>query len=368
MSQKLCLCLYLPGLPSIAGRRRFSRLIACLAAAVVVALPPAQAVAQSHVSQGAVTVAPGDTLSQIADRLGISTEALVRANGLASADFIKVGQRLVIAVEGAQQANTQNPAAAPSPSGGQVYTVQPGDNLISIAGRYGVSVDSIVTLNGLVNPDRISAGQTLTIPSGASDAADANRSAAMGGSDSDRTIIQLPVPYRTQFSGSPYEESDCGPATLGMLFGAYGVGLRTSSLRQWVMESTGYWGYDGGSDWKSMVYAARKAGFQVDGLYGPSGGYRKWSQDDIVSQLRAGNPPVLLVRYRGLPGHAGSSWWGDHYIVIIGLTAGGQFIYHDSAFKGGSEGAYRVISRDGLQRAWSSTSVGIAYSAMIVKK
>lgn len=45
------------------------------------------------------------------------------------------------------------------------YRVQPGDTLISIAARYGVSVDAIVAANGLPNRSTIYAGHTLTIPS-----------------------------------------------------------------------------------------------------------------------------------------------------------------------------------------------------------
>src|SRR5919201_601742 len=45
------------------------------------------------------------------------------------------------------------------------YRVQPGDTLISIAARYGVSVDAIVTANSLPSRSTIYAGQVLTIPS-----------------------------------------------------------------------------------------------------------------------------------------------------------------------------------------------------------
>src|SRR5919204_6858422 len=45
------------------------------------------------------------------------------------------------------------------------YRVQPGDTLISIAARYGVSVDAIVTANSLPSRSTIYAGQVLRIPS-----------------------------------------------------------------------------------------------------------------------------------------------------------------------------------------------------------
>lgn len=43
------------------------------------------------------------------------------------------------------------------------YTVKPGDCLSVIAGRYGVSVDQIVKLNGIANPNLIYPGQKLRI-------------------------------------------------------------------------------------------------------------------------------------------------------------------------------------------------------------
>src|SRR4051812_20225798 len=46
------------------------------------------------------------------------------------------------------------------------YRVQPGDTLISIAARYGTTVDAIVAANGLPNRSVIYVGQTLTIPTG----------------------------------------------------------------------------------------------------------------------------------------------------------------------------------------------------------
>ncbi len=46
-----------------------------------------------------------------------------------------------------------------------VYIVQPGDTLAAIANRLGVRLDDLITLNGIQNPDQISVGQELRIPS-----------------------------------------------------------------------------------------------------------------------------------------------------------------------------------------------------------
>jgi D-alanyl-D-alanine carboxypeptidase len=53
--------------------------------------------------------------------------------------------------------------ATAAPSGG-TYTVQPGDTLNAIAGLYGVSVEAIVSANGIAEPGSIRVGQVLVIP------------------------------------------------------------------------------------------------------------------------------------------------------------------------------------------------------------
>lgn len=55
------------------------------------------------------------------------------------------------------------PAPGPGPS---TYVVQAGDNLYRISLKFGVSVEAIVAVNHIVNPWLIRAGQVLTIPTG----------------------------------------------------------------------------------------------------------------------------------------------------------------------------------------------------------
>jgi len=44
------------------------------------------------------------------------------------------------------------------------YTIQPGDTLATISGRFEVPIEEIAEVNNLVNPNTITAGQTLIIP------------------------------------------------------------------------------------------------------------------------------------------------------------------------------------------------------------
>jgi LysM repeat protein len=52
------------------------------------------------------------------------------------------------------------------PPGQRFYTIKPGETLGVIAASFEVTVQSIVDINGLANPDAIQAGQTIEIPSG----------------------------------------------------------------------------------------------------------------------------------------------------------------------------------------------------------
>lgn len=47
---------------------------------------------------------------------------------------------------------------------GPVYIVQPGDSLSSIASRFNISLNDLMSANGITNPNQLSAGQSLVIP------------------------------------------------------------------------------------------------------------------------------------------------------------------------------------------------------------
>ncbi|HZO26000.1 MAG TPA: LysM peptidoglycan-binding domain-containing protein [Chloroflexota bacterium] len=46
-----------------------------------------------------------------------------------------------------------------------VHVVQPGDNLLAIADRYGVDVDTLIATNALADPNVIAVGTSLRVPS-----------------------------------------------------------------------------------------------------------------------------------------------------------------------------------------------------------
>lgn len=104
-----------------------------------------------------ITVRAGDTLSDIAERYGVSIGSLMRVNGLRDSNHVEAGQTLRLP-EG---------AAAGVTAGKGRHTVRSGDTLGAIALQYRVSERQLMVLNGLASADHVEKGQTLKLPSNA---------------------------------------------------------------------------------------------------------------------------------------------------------------------------------------------------------
>ena len=110
--------------------------------------------------QGTYTVKPGDTISAIAQSYGVSTLAIVEANGLQNPNFIVAGQELII-----PDRPTTPVWDIPTPEGPYIiHVVQPGDTTYTIALQYGVTMDAIVEANNLENFRVVRIGKHLFIP------------------------------------------------------------------------------------------------------------------------------------------------------------------------------------------------------------
>ena len=77
----------------------------------------------------------------------------------------RIGLGVVIALVLTMLIGAQGVWAAP-PQWGPVHIVRCGETLSGIAVRFGVSVGALARANGIVNPNRIFAGQRLVIPAG----------------------------------------------------------------------------------------------------------------------------------------------------------------------------------------------------------
>ncbi len=130
---------YIPTASRILGAAAFSLSLAMTA--VVGSAAPAAA-------DGDYVVQPGDTLSVIAKRNGVSTRDLAAANSITDYQLIRVGQKLTV------------------PSSTSQYTVKSGDTLSGIAKKTGVRSADLMALNNLSDPHLIRVGQKLQVPSG----------------------------------------------------------------------------------------------------------------------------------------------------------------------------------------------------------
>lgn len=106
----------------------------------------------------AVVVQPGQTLSAIASRYGVSVAALVAANRLGDPNRLLAGAQLVI------PGVTGSGAAAGPGGAGRTVVVGRGQTLTAIAAANGVSVAAVVAANNIANPNRVLAGTRLVIP------------------------------------------------------------------------------------------------------------------------------------------------------------------------------------------------------------
>ncbi|KQY24925.1 murein transglycosylase [Cellulomonas sp. Root485] len=109
-------------------------------------------------------VVAGDTVSRIAAKHGTTVAAVVAANGLDSSAFIRIGQTLSIPGTSAPSAAAPAPAAVAQASGSISYTVRSGDTVTGIAAKHGATVAAVVAANGLDSRALIRIGQTLTVP------------------------------------------------------------------------------------------------------------------------------------------------------------------------------------------------------------
>jgi len=136
-------------------------------APVAAVAPPAEdafARSRSRGPAATYTVKRGDTLAEIADRLGTDIESLAKLNGLKKPYRLQPGQ--VLKNPKAPKATAKASSSSGGGSGG-TYTVKRGDTLFSIAQRNGTTVDALRAANGLGRSSSLMPGAKLKLPGGA---------------------------------------------------------------------------------------------------------------------------------------------------------------------------------------------------------
>lgn len=145
-------------------------------------LPDVRILGSSAVVTGGATytVKPNDTLSGIATSLGVTLEDLMAANPGVDSSSLSVGQVLAVPQGGEPQPvpspePTQEPEEAATPTSepepaatpgslGQTYTVQSGDIPVTIAERFGITVEELLAANPGIDPRGLQVGDVLIIP------------------------------------------------------------------------------------------------------------------------------------------------------------------------------------------------------------
>lgn len=116
------------------------------------------------------TVAQGETLWSIANtyyKSGYNWVDIQKANNIANADTIEVGQTLTIPQATPILPQQELALATEAPAAPRTYTVVRGDSLWAIALKEynnGYAWVNIARANNLANPDLIHAGNVLTLP------------------------------------------------------------------------------------------------------------------------------------------------------------------------------------------------------------
>ena len=101
-----------------------------------------------------ITVRPGETLTDIAYRSGVSVGTLMRLNNMSNANYLEAGSQL------------QVPGPRVNAGSGR-HRVKKGETLSRIATQYKVSSRDLMIVNGLRNANHVEVGQTLKLPSNA---------------------------------------------------------------------------------------------------------------------------------------------------------------------------------------------------------
>ncbi len=208
--------------------------------------PAANPVAQppSTTAAAIYTVKPGDNLSGIAGKTGVTLPALLAANNLTATSTILPGDTL--AIPGTETPAAQ-PAAAPAPAPNTTtpYTVVSGDFLAGIAAKSGVTLKALLNANGLTVSSAIHPGRILQIPPATKpipSTATATTPTPAAASPSTALVTYL----RAQV-GKPYKFFTAGPDTFdcsGLVVAGYkqiGITLIHQSRMQATMGTAVDW-------------------------------------------------------------------------------------------------------------------------------
>ncbi|MDX1413605.1 MAG: endo-1,3-alpha-glucanase family glycosylhydrolase [Candidatus Promineifilaceae bacterium] len=112
------------------------------------------------------TVAPGDTLSLIAERFHVPLDILYTYNSLDADSVIQVGQTLLLGYSILPDGSVpvpDNPFAKIRPDGTIIHTVSAGDSFFGIAATYGLSLEEFFEISELEEDSVLQIGQEVKV-------------------------------------------------------------------------------------------------------------------------------------------------------------------------------------------------------------
>lgn len=134
-------------------------------------IPISSTTTQEEICTGSIiyTVKRGDTLSEIAQKYNTTVSELVSLNNIKNPNLIYVNQKIRIrnricnmTVGGNNSSNNENSNSNTNTNNYyKSYVVKKGDTLWGISRRYNVTINQLVEINNIKNPDLIYPGQTL---------------------------------------------------------------------------------------------------------------------------------------------------------------------------------------------------------------
>jgi murein DD-endopeptidase MepM/ murein hydrolase activator NlpD len=115
-----------------------------------------------------VTVISGETVESIARKYGVPASAISETNGFREGAVLRPGQRVVIPrYITASETHASAPQASVAPRTNEnVHIVEPGESMLGIARKHGVTITALARANNIQSYAKISVGDRLTIPGG----------------------------------------------------------------------------------------------------------------------------------------------------------------------------------------------------------
>ena len=239
---------------------------------------------------GKYRIRSGDNLSVIAKRHGMTVAQLKQRNGLTSNRII-AGRYLVVRSPQSVSRTGRRVASVPVPASGR-YKIRTGDNLSTIAQRFGVTVGDLKAWNDL-RGSRIRAGKWLTVdptPAGSRSTSASNQSGSVRQASASSSAGSAPARYKIRPGDSLIGIADRFGVTVSQL--KAWNGLRGSRIRAGEYLTIGRAGHPTSSAARSRELAL---------VASDSGRYRIRSGDTLgVIASRFGVTVADLKAWNGL--------------------------------------------------------------------